>query len=295
MHIKVSENFRAVFYAPFYATQALGFYAREGVDIDLINSPMPAATAPALLNGTIDLSWGGPMRVMKAREIDPNSPLVCFCEVAARDPFFLVGRGDRPEFRLADLARLRLATVAEVPTPWLCLQHDLRQNGIDPDRLERVANRTMAENLEALRSGALDVAQMFEPYASMALKSGIGNILYAASTRGPTVYTTFLATRDSIARNRAAFAAMVRAVRRMQSWLSDHGSEELAAVVAPFYPDVASDLLANSLRRYHEAGVWARSPEVSREGFARLGASLLSGGFISRTHAYDDCVDQSLY
>jgi NitT/TauT family transport system substrate-binding protein len=295
MQIKVSENFRAVFYAPFYATQALGFYAREGVDIDLINSPMPAANAPRLLDGSIDLSWGGPMRVMKAREIDPHSPLVCFCEVAARDPFYLVGNGNRPEFRLADLTRLRLGTVSEVPTPWLCLQHDLRQIGIDPDRLERVAHHTMAENLDSLCTGELDVAQMFEPYASMALKSGIGNILYAASARGPTVYTTFLATRDSIERNRAAFAAMVRAVRRMQSWLGDHGSEELAAVVAPFYPDVASDLLTNALRRYHEAGVWALSPEVSREGFARLAASLLSGGFISRMHAYEDCVDQSLY
>src|SRR5215468_5258260 len=294
MHIKVSENFRAVFYAPFYATQALGFYAREGLEIDLINSPMPAATAPGLLNGTIDLSWGGPMRVMKAREIDPNSPLVCFCEVVARDPFFLVGRGDRPEFRLADLAQLKLATVSEVPTPWLCLRHDVRQDGIDPDRLARVTDRTMAENLEALRNGDLDVAQLFEPYASMALKSGIGNILYAASARGPTVYTTFLATRDSIARNRAAFAAIVRAVRHMQSWLDDRGSEELAAVVGPFYPNVASDLLETSLRRYDKAGVWARSPEVSREGFARLAASLHSGGFTSRIHAYEECVDQSL-
>jgi len=171
----------------------------------------------------------------------------------------------------------------------------LRQNGIDPDRLERVANRTMAENLTALRRGELDVAQMFEPYASMALKSGVCHILYAASTRGPTVYTTFLATRGSIERNRAAFAAMVRAVRRMQSWLSDHGPEELAAVVTPFYPDVAMDLLVNSLGRYYEAALWARSPEVSREGFARLSAALLSGGFISRIHAYEDCVDQSLY
>ena len=295
MPIKLTENFRAVFYAPFYATQALGFYAHEGVEVELINSPAPAAAASDLLNGTIDLSWGGPMRVMKARENDPDSPLVCFCEVVARDPFFLVGRGERLEFRLTDLARLRLATVSEVPTPWLCLQQDLRQIGIDPDRLERVTNRTMADNLEALHSGELDVAQMFEPYASMALKSGIGNILDAASARGPTVYTTFLATRGSIERNRAAFAAMVRAVRGMQSWLSDHGAEELAAVVAPFYPNVASDLLANSLRRYHDAGLWARSPEVSREGYARLSTSLLSGGFISRIHAYEDCVDQSLY
>jgi NitT/TauT family transport system substrate-binding protein len=295
MAIKLTENFRAVFYAPFYATQALGFYAQEGVEIDLMTSPMPAAAAPDLLNGTIDLSWGGPMRVMKARDIDPSSPLVCFCEVAARDPFFLVGRGDRGEFGLADLARLRVATVSEVPTPWLCLQHDLRENGIDPDRLRRVTNRTMAENLAALRAEELDVAQMFEPYASMALKSGVGNILYAASSRGPTVYTTFLATRDSVERNRTAFAAMVRAVRRMQSWLGEHDSEELAAVVASFYPDVASDVMQSSLRRYHRAGVWAQSPEVSREGFARLAASLRSGGFISQIHAYEDCVDHSLY
>ena len=138
------------------------------------------------------------MRVMKARDIDPNSPLVCFCEVAARDPFFLVGKGDPSKFRLADLPRLKIATVSEVPTPWLCLQHDLREQGVDPARLDRVTDRTMADNLEALRGDQLDVVQMFEPYVSMALQMGAGDILYAASARGPTVYTTFLATRDSI-------------------------------------------------------------------------------------------------
>lgn len=294
MALKLAENFRAVFYAPFYAVHALGFYASEGVEVDLIGSPAPAAAQSALLDGTIDLSWGGPMRVMKARDIDPNSPLVCFGEVVARDPFFLVGRAEREEFRLADLARLRFGTVSEVPTPWLCLQQDLREVGVDPDRVERVANRTMAENLDALSNGDIEAAQVFEPYASMALKSAIGKICYAASSRGPTVYTTFLATRQSIERNRAAFAAVMRAVRRMQFWLAEHGSEELAAVVGAFYPNVAGDTLQNSLRRYHEAGVWAQSTEVSRAGFARLAASLRSGGFISQIHAYEDCVDQSL-
>jgi NitT/TauT family transport system substrate-binding protein len=294
MPIKLAENFRAVFYAPFYATHALGFHAREGVEIDLLNSPAPAAAASALYDGTIDLSWGGPMRVMKARDDDPGSPLVCFCEVAGRDPFFLVGRSDRPPFRLTDLPRLRLATVSEVPTPWLCLQHDLREQGIDPDRLERISDRTMASNLSALQRGELDVVQMFEPYVSMALLAGAGDILYAASARGPTVYTTFLATRDSIARNRAAFAGMTRATQRMQEWLAEHGAEELADVAAPFYPDVAHDILVQSLRRYRDAGLWSPSTEVSRVGFTRLADSLRSGGFISHMPVYEDCVDQSL-
>jgi NitT/TauT family transport system substrate-binding protein len=294
MQIKLAENFRAVFYAPFYATHALGFHAREGIEVELLSSPAPAAAASSLYDGTIDLTWGGPMRVMKARDEDPRSPLVCFCEVAGRDPFFLVGRCDSRPFRLTDLRRLKLATVSEVPTPWLCLQHDLREQGVDPDRLDRIADRTMADNLAALRNGQLDVVQLFEPYVSMALLAGAGDILYAASSRGPTVYTTFLATRSSIERNRTAFAAMTRATRRMQDWLAERGAEELAEVAAPFYPDVAQDILVRSLRRYRDAGLWSRTSEVSREGFVRLAESLRSGGFISRTPSYDDCVERSL-
>ncbi len=294
MHVKLSENFRAVFYAPFYATHALGFYTSEGVEVELLNSPAPAAAAAGLLDGSIDISWGGPLRVMKARDDDPASPLVCFCEVAARDPFFLVGKGDPATFRLTDLTRRKVGTVSEVPTPWLCLQHDLRLQGVDPAQIDCVTGRTMADNLEALRQGELDVVQMFEPYVSMALRGGAAEVLYAASSRGPTVYTTFLASRDSIVRNRAAFDAMVRATRRTLDWVAEHSARELADAVAPYYPHVAGELLASSLQRYWDAGLWARTPQVSRQGFTRLADSMKSGGFISSLHAFEDCVDQSL-
>jgi NitT/TauT family transport system substrate-binding protein len=291
MPIKLAENFRAVFYAPFYATWALGFYAREGVEIELLSSSVPGDAVSALLKDTIDITWGGPMRVMKDRQ--PDAPLVCFCEVVARDPFYLVGRGVRTAFQLADLPALRFAAVSEVPTPWMCLQHDLREQGVDPSRLDRAADRTMADNFEALRNRQLDVVQVFEPYVSMAVREGF-DILYAASARGPTVYTTFIAARDGIERHRAAFAGMTRAVRHMQGWLARHGAEELAEITAPFFPGIAPDILTASLRRYRDAGIWAGDTDVSRPGFARLAESLLSGGFISRMPAYEDCVDQTL-
>jgi NitT/TauT family transport system substrate-binding protein len=293
MHVKLSENFRAVFYAPFYATHALGFYSSEGVEVELLNSPAPATAAAGLLDGSIDISWGGPMRVMKARDEDPASPLVCFCEVAARDPFYLVGKRDASTFRLSDLAGLKVGTVSEVATPWLCLQHDLRLQGVDPAQIDRVTDRTMADNLEALRRGELDVVQMFEPYVSMATRAGAGEVLHAASSRGPTVYTTFLASRESIRRNRAAFDAMVRAIRRSLAWVAEHSGAELADAVASYYPHVPRDLLSGSLQRYHDAKLWARTPDLSRQGFTRLAESMKSGGFISRLHAYEDCVDQS--
>jgi NitT/TauT family transport system substrate-binding protein len=289
--IKLAENFRALFYAPIYATHALGFYGREGVEVELVSSSSPGFGVSALLDGTVDITWGGPMRVMKARDQQPDSPLVCFCEVVARDPFYLVGRVDRPDFQLADLPSLRFAAISEVPTPWMCLQHDLREKGIDLSRLNRADDRSMAENFEALRNRQVDVVQMFEPYTSMALREG-AIILYAAGTRGPTVYTTFISTRAGIDRHRADFAAMARAIKRMQNWLVEYSAKELAEITASYFPDIARDILVSSLRRCRDDKIWARSPDVSREGFARLAESLLSGRFIARMPAYEDCVDQ---
>src|SRR5579863_2439527 len=119
MTIRLSENFRALFYAPFYAAHAIGAYQAEGVEVELIPSPDPARTASALRDGSVDVMWGGPLRVMLTHAQDPAADSVCFCDVIARDPFFIIGRESRPEFRLADLASVRFASVSEVPTPWI--------------------------------------------------------------------------------------------------------------------------------------------------------------------------------
>jgi NitT/TauT family transport system substrate-binding protein len=286
------ENFRAIFYAPYYAIHALGFYASEGVDVELVSSAAPGDAISHLADGTIDLTWGGPMRVMTAHDRDYESPLVCFGEVVSRDPFFLIGNFEG--FRLSDLAHLRFAAVSEVPTPWMCLQQDLRDAGIDPADITRVYDRTMPNNYTALRGKKLDVMQAFEPFASQAEIDRVGTVLYAASSRGPTVYTSFIANRSKVAAHREAFFAVTRALAKMQRWLYAHSGKELAEVTASFFPDVPQELLICSLQRYLDAGLWARGTAMSRQGFERLGLSFLSGGSLRRSPVFENCVDLGL-
>jgi len=290
--IRLMENFRAIFYAPYYATHALGFYTNEGVDVELISSDAPGNAISHLADGTIDLTWGGPMRVMMAHDQDERSPLVCFGEVVSRDPFFLIGNSR--DFKLSDLARLRFAAVSEVPTPWMCLQHDLRAAGIDPAAVRRIHGRTMPDNYAALRDKRIDVMQAFEPFASQAAIDRAGEILYAASSRGPTVYTTFITTRSKAASHRDGFTAIVRALAKMQQWLHTHSGKELAEAVASFFSDVPRELLVCSLQRYLDAGLWAREPAMSQSGFERLGSSFLSGGCLQRKPVFENCVDIGL-
>jgi NitT/TauT family transport system substrate-binding protein len=294
MPIRLMENFRAVFYAPYYATIALGFYEREGLDVELITSDAPGDAVLKLMEGAIDLTWGGPMRVMKAHDQDSRSPLVNFCEVVSRDPFFLIGPRTVRPFRLADLERLRFASVSEVPTPWMCLQQDLRDQGIEPGGLPRISDGAMTRNYHGLQAGDLDVVQTFEPFISMAARDRAAEVLYAASIRGPTAYTAFISTRAACANYRDEFAAMTRATTRMLGWLYDNPPEELAQAVARFFPDVPVDVLVASLRRYRDAGLWSHDTRMNPQGFARLGESLRSGGFVTRAPRYDECVERFL-
>jgi NitT/TauT family transport system substrate-binding protein len=294
MRLTLFENHRFLLYAPFYLAHALGAYRAEGLDVQLLPSPGVGRAEQALVDGAVDVIWAGPMRVMKHHDERPGSPLVCFAEIVCRDPFSLVGALPRPDFDLADLAGLRFATVAEVPTPWLCLQQDLRERGLDPGRLDRVAGRSMADNLAALRAGEIAAMQCFEPVVEQAIASGGGHLWYAASSRGRTSYTVFVATRERLARDADALLGMVRAIRRMQQWVHSHAASELAAAIGEFFPTLDRGVVTRALARYAAQGVWGRSPVLPEDGFLRLQRSLVSSRFIRRAAPFAACVDNRL-
>jgi len=294
MQLRIAENFRAVFYAPFYAIRALGLAEREGLAVEWLPSDAPGSTIEQVKRGAIDAQWGGPMRVLKDHDSSPDDArrLVCFGEVVGRDPFYLVGKS-RPAFALPDIAAMRLGVVSEVPTPWYCLRADLEDAGVDTAAMRRagrlVDNLTMPQQLEALAAGKLDAVQLFEPYASRALADG-NAILYAAAARGPTSYTAFITSRDSATKRRAEFAALERATQATLDWLAKEGPAELPRATASFFPDVPKDLLRSAFERYHRAGLWSRTAAVSEAGYDRLAYSLKAGGFIARRATYAECV-----
>lgn len=294
MRLRLIENYRFLLYAPFYAAHAIGAYAAEGLDVELLPSPGPGRAEAALAAGAAEVMWAGPMRIIKTHDEDPQSPLACFAEVVARDPFSLVGREPRPDFRLADLAGIRFASVAEVPTPWLCLQEDLRQAGIDPDRLDRVADCTMPENLRALAAGEIAAMQCFEPFVEEALALGGGHLWYQASRRGRTSYTAFVTTRARLLAEPEPLLRMVRAIYRTQQWIAGRAPDEIAAAIAPFFPALDRGVMTRALARYAGQGVWGHDPVLPQDGFERLRAGLLSSGFVRRAVPFAECVDNRL-
>lgn len=292
--VTLQEPFRALFYAPFYAALARGDYAAQGVEVRLLPGAAPSLARDRVLDGTADLGWSGPMRLLLAHDKDPACPLRLFGAVVMSDPFFLVGRQPRPGFRLTDLAPMTLGTVSEVPTPWWTLQDDIRRAGLDPDTVKRVTDHSMAENAAAVAAGTLDVAQVFEPIASAMEIAGTGHAWYAQASRGPTSYTAFYARSDVIAAKRPAFEAMVRGLAVTLGWFAKAEPRTILATIAPFFDDLDPAAALRAIARYRDLGVWTTTPRFPPEALARLEAAMLSAGTIARTPGFAGLVAEDV-
>jgi NitT/TauT family transport system substrate-binding protein len=291
MPIVLIENFRAVFYAPFYAACATGAYQAEGLEVELKVAAELGKALQAVSAGAGQVSWGGPLRILAALDQDPKCGYVAFCEVVGRDPFFLIGRNPNPGFALAQLPRSTLAVVTEVPTPWICLQHDLRQAGIAPSAVKLSRARTMAGNADALRAGEVDVIQVFQPYAQALVDEGAGHIWYAAASRGPTSYTSLNTTRSFIEREPDTVLRLTRAMYRTLQWIAARDGRALAEAITGYFPDLPVPQLAACCDRYQSLGLWNRTPLLQRDGLEFLRDAMLGAGAIRTRFTYEDCVD----
>lgn len=289
--VRLFESLRAVFYAPFYLAFELDAYGKRGLEVEFGRPDSPDDAASSLFGSGADVIWGGPMRMMQYQAAHGDGTVVAFAEAVTRDPFYVVGREPRPDFRFADLMEARFARVSEVPTPWLCLQDDIRRAGFDPDALERAPDRSMAENADALREGGVDAIQVFEPFVEDLLHQGAGHVWYAAARRGPTSYTTLYTSRRFAEANGDALAALAGGVMEALDWLHGHGAEALAERLQGYFPALDPARLAGALARYRANGVWGRDPVLPLEGFVRLKGALVSGGFIARDIPFEACVD----
>jgi NitT/TauT family transport system substrate-binding protein len=108
---------------------------------------------------------------------------------------------------------------------------------------------------------------------------------------GPVPFTSCMTSPEFLTRERDVVLRFTRAIFRTQRWLAGREPADIARVVGPAFPDIAPDILVRGIGRFVRQDTWARDPLLRRSGFDYLQEILLSGGFITRSHRYEDLVD----
>ena len=287
--------FYTPFYAPLAAGAALGHFREEGLDVKW----QPAArfgksAVEALLDGSIEITLSGLMRSFDVADRQGRF-LPHFAEVCSRSGFFLLGRKPMPDFRWSDLAGKTVIGFAEAPTPWQCMLTVLRRHGVDPAAVRIERSRPVPEALAAFRSGHGDFFEQTQPIVEQMLASGEAHLVASmGEATGPVPFTSYMTTPEFLRREPETVLRFTRAVYRTQGWLAAQDSRVIAETIAPDFRDIDRAVLERAVARFKKQDTWARDPVLRRPGYDYLQEILQTGGFIKKTHRYEDLVDTAI-
>lgn len=290
----VYEPFRSLFYTPQFVTLHGGYFAAEGLDVEVRTSTPAVTTTGALIDGTAQVCLGGVMRSLDLA--DRGGPrLPHFAEVNSRNGFFLLRRRSPSPFAWSDLAGRTVLGFMEAPTPWQCLLTVLRRHHVDPARVRIERTRPVTEAVAAFKAGHGDFLETGQPVAEQLLAEGAAELAASMGVAtGPLPFSSFMTTEAALRDRREMLTCFTRALYRAQQWLALAPAAEVAALVAPAFPEVAPEVQRAVIARYQAQSTWAADPILRAPGYEYLQQILLDGGFITKRHRYEDLIDTTI-
>ena len=197
VRVRVSEVTHSVFYAPQYAAMALGFFADEGLEIDLMNGGGADKVMTSVLTGEVDIGLAGPEAcIYVLLEGRRDAPRV-FAQLTQCDGSFIVGR-QAEDFAWQNLRGKTIIGGRKGGMPEMTLEYVLRKNGVLPHE-DATVDTSVQFNMMAgaFVGGEADYVALFEPTATEVELAGQGVVLCSIGEQsGEIPYTAYFAAQS---------------------------------------------------------------------------------------------------
>ena len=180
--------------------------------------------------------------------------------------------------------------------PQMALEWVLKQKGIEPFvDVEIVTSLAFEAAVGAFEAGMGDYIAQFEPALSEIEARGRGKIVASIGAEaGPMTYTVYHARKSQLESDPELFLRFTKAIHQGQLWVSSHSAEEVAAVIAPFFPLIDLEILAKSMGLYQSIDAWPPTPVISEEHFSHLQEIMMEAGELDELVPFSTLMDQEI-
>ncbi len=272
VRVKVAEVTHSIFYTPFYVALEKGFFAEEGLQIDLMLTPGGDKVMTALLSDGTDIGLVGSETSIYVAAQGAKDPVINFAQLTQTDGTFLVSRKKIENFSWSELKGATFLGQRKGGMPQMVGEYVLKKHGIDPHKdLHLIQNVDFANIANAFASGTGDFVQLFEPQASVFEKEGRGYILASfGKESGRVPYTTFMAKKSFIKKNPEIIEKFTRAIYKGQQWVKDNEAKEIAKAIQPQFPDTDLEIIETVVERYKKQNSFATEPLLDEDEWNHL-------------------------
>jgi ABC-type nitrate/sulfonate/bicarbonate transport systems, periplasmic components len=292
--IKLLEVTHSVFYAPLYVAINKGYFADEGLIIELTNAGGSDKVMTGLMSGQAQIGLLGPETAVYVALGGSSDHPVVFCQLTKKDGSFIIGRRPEPNFVWADLAGHEIIGGRPGGMPAMSLEHAIKKNNLQDSV---TINYGVQFDLitAAFEGGTGDYCTMFEPAASDYQTAGKGYIIASVGAEaGEMPYTTFMAKKDYINGHSGTVKAFMRAIIKAIDYVMTSNSDDVAASLAPSFPGTSLATLSNAVTSYKTIGAYKETPVMSEAEFNNLLSVLTESGTITSTVPYTEIIDNSI-
>ena len=286
--VRLNEVTHSVFYAPQYVAMELGFFADEGLDIELTNGGGADKVMTAVVSGGADIGLAGPESCIYIHGQGKDDLPVIFAQLTKRDGSFLVGRTDE-DFTWDNLRGKTILGGRKGGVPEMTLEYVMKQNGIVP-QTDAVVDTSVqfAMMAGAFTGGQGDYVTLFEPTATEVEKAGHGYILCSIGEQsGEIPYTAYFASQSYMAAHPEVIQGFTNAIARAQTWINDHTDREVAQAMAAQFPDTSLDTLEAVTARHRQIDAWNSTPVMEKAALERLETVMTEAGELTREQWVD--------
>ena len=294
--VRVHEVTHSVFYAAQYVAMEKGYFADEGLEVELTNAGGADKAMTALLAGQADIALMGPESSVYVYNEGRQDYTRVIGQLTTCDGAFIVGREPDPDFALEDLRGKSILGGRAGGIPLMTLEYALRQAGLEPgvdvDVRSDVQFNLMAG---AFIGGEGDYTTLFEPTATEVEQQGAGYVLTSVGAlAGEVPYTCYQVTGSKLEEDEETIAAFLRAIARAQAFVAESSEAEVAAALAPAFPDASLETLETVVRRYREIGAFAVTPVMEEAAYERLLDIMEQAGELTARPPYAGLIDNRL-
>lgn len=260
----------ALFYLPLTLAERLGYFAAEGLEVQILDFAGGAKALQAMMGGSADVVSGGIDHVLTLRA--KGQKLQSFVLQTATPSIALGVAKGKAYKSAADLKGMKVGVTAPGSSTHMVVNHLLAGAGLKGDDVSIIGVGTGPTAVAAMKAGQIDALANVEPAITILERSGAMSVVVETMSEkgcrqvfGELLPVGSLYTReDFIKQNPGTVQALTNATVKALQWLQKATPEQVMKTVPPEYA-------------MGDAAVYLAAFERSRPGYSRDGSIPAAG------------------
>jgi len=286
--VKVAQFNEFFLYMPLYLANAKGFFAEEGLKIEIINTGGDDKTFAAVIGGSAMFGIADPTFVAVAKEQGMGGKVIA--SIVNGVPFWGVAKNSAiPDIKEpAQLNGYSVATFASPSTAYTLQVDMFEKAGLKPN----IKQGSFGTLWTMVETGQADIALELEPNVSVAANQG-GKVLYSlAEVYGDFAITGVTVSEETATKKPELVQRFVNALQKSETFAHTY-PDSVVFYAGKLFPDIDKTVSANAINRIISTNTLPNSVVISEEAWEKAIKLRFDAGDIKSLETAKGVLDMS--